>query len=180
VNLLPREERRSEIPYGRVSVFFTAVFLVLLLLIYGVVGLWTWRVEKQLTAAQTRWVQLLPVRKAMEKAGDKQKRIDAKKALVARLSAQHNTPYNLIPRIAALLPASVWLDESKTAQQDINKIVVKGGAASYSDLAAFISRLEGAGLFRSVTLKSTKGDLQGTVVKQGTLKYTLDLTLKGL
>ncbi|HMM21363.1 MAG TPA: PilN domain-containing protein [Selenomonadales bacterium] len=175
INLLPAGERRPEIPYARVALAAVMAVVLLLGCAFAAVSARAWLTERDLAAARTRYEELRPVREAMEQAGDKQKRIDAKLALVKGLTKLRTYPYRIPPRIAALMPETLWLDETKVNQDTARSIELKGGTAAYPDLAQFISRLEGDGAFAAVTLKATEGDL-----KAGTLKFTLELKLKEL
>lgn len=175
INLLPREDRRSDIPYARVASFFILIFIVLLGSIYGVIAAVNWSAQRDLAAAQARYDELLPVRQAMEQAGDKQKQIDAKQVLVNQLEKSRISPYNLLTRIAAALPPNVWLDETKVNQSDASMLELKGEVGAYPELAQFIKRLEADKAFSAVTLKDTDVDQ-----KAGLWKYTLELKLKGM
>ncbi|MBP2653914.1 MAG: Fimbrial assembly family protein [Firmicutes bacterium] len=175
INLLPVAERRPDIPYGRIAVFFVVVVLLVIGCIYGVEEYSLRLLEGEVAATQARYEELLPVRQAMEAAGDKQKQIDAKQALVNELEKSRTTPYNLLPRIAGLLTNDIWLDETIVNKTDGRIITLKGETGEYDELAAFVTRLEAEPLFYSVMLKSTEGD-----TKLGTLKFTIDLKLKEL
>lgn len=174
INLLPHNQRRPQIPYLRVSLFFVVVFLLIVGGIYAVQELSVWSLEKDKVALQAYYEELLPVRQAMEQAGDKQKQIDAKMVLVKELEKSRTTSYNVVPRISAQLTKGIWLNETKVNKDDGQTITLLGETADYKELANFISRLEAESLFSSVTIKSTEGD-----IKAGTLKFTLDLKLKG-
>jgi Tfp pilus assembly protein PilN len=173
INLLPLSQRRPQIPYLRVSLFFVVVLLAIIGCIYAVEGLSVWSLERDQAAIQAHYEELLPVRQAMEQAGDKQKQIDAKMVLVKELEKSRTTSYNLVPHIATLLTDTIWLNETKVSKDDGRVITLLGETGDYTELATFISRLEADLLFSSVTLKSTEGD-----TKAGTLKFTLDLKLK--
>lgn len=172
INLLPVAERRPDIPYGRVALFFVSLFILLLGSIFAVEVFLTRSVEQDLAEARARFEELRPVRDAMAQAGDKQKRIDAKVALVNEVAKTRTNPYNLFPRIALVLPEAVWLDETRVNRDD-GKVELKGAAVSYPELAQFISNLEADGIYSSVTVKSTEGDF-----KAGTMKFTLEVKLK--
>jgi Tfp pilus assembly protein PilN len=173
INLLPKEEQLPEIPHARISLFFVAVLVVILGGIFAVVSLRTWSSEQDLDLVREHYEALRPVRDAMDQAGDKQKRIDAKMLLVKALERTRTAPYNIFPRIAAVLTEGVWLDETKVSQNNAGVIELKGQAVAYPNLAEVITRLEAEGTFKSVTLKSTEGDN-----KTGTWKFTIELKLK--
>jgi len=173
INLLPKAQRRPEIPYARVSLFFIGVVLIIVSGIYAVEAYTVSLLDGDRAVVRERYEDLLPVRQAMEQAGDKQKQIDAKLALVNELQKTRTTSYNLLPRVSALLTDAIWLNETKVNKEDGRLITVVGETSDYNQLATFISRLENEPLFSSVTIKSTEGN-----IKAGTWKFTLDLKLK--
>lgn len=173
INLLPPEERRPEIPYARVSLSFVGLFLLLLVIIYGVQCARIWSSEKALLTVRSRYIQLQPEREAMEQAADKQRQIEAKMVVVNQLVKTRTAPYNVVPRVAALMNENVWLDETKVNQNNDKVVELKGSTFAYEDLVQFVSRLEQDELFKTVILKSTEGDIKG-----GILKFTLEMKLK--
>lgn len=176
INLLPLEDRRPDIPYARVALFFVLIFVLILGSISGVIAAMTWSTERDLAAAKAQYDDLLPVRQAMEQATDKQKQINAKQVLLNQLEKIRISPYNLIVKIAAALPGNVWLDETKSSWDNGHAgLELKGEVAAYPELAQFISQLEADGSFSSVTLQGTDVD-----AKAGLWKYTIDLKMKGM
>lgn len=173
INLLPLSQRPPQTPYLRISLFFVMLFLTIVGCIYAIEEFTLWSLEKDQTIVQARYEDLLPVRQAMEQAGNKQKQIDVKMVVVKELEKSRTTSYNLIPQIAALLTDTIWLNETKVNKEDGQVLTLLGETGDYIELATFISRLETDSLFSSVTLKSTEGD-----IKAGTWKFTLDLKLK--
>lgn len=176
INLLPRDERLPEIPHARVSLFFVALFLLVVGGAYAGLEFYNAQLAQDIAAAQTRYEELQPVRVDMAQATDKQRQIDAKLALVNQVVKNRHEPYNIMPRIAQQLSDTVWLDETKVTGDDNGRVLeVKGGTTSYNELAAFISRLEQDAVFSMVTLKSTEGNPQSPI-----LRFTLLLKAKGM
>lgn len=173
INLLPKEERRPGIAYARISAFFLTLVLLIIVAVYGVGTIQVWKVQQDLADVQNRYETVQPVRLAMEQAGDKQKQIDAKMGLVNSLMKLRTTPYNLMTRVAELMPDKIWIDSTKVIQNDVGTLEMKGEAIEYPAIAEFISRMENSGLFKTVGIKSTEGD-----IKAGTLKFTLEVKLK--
>jgi len=175
INLLPKAERRSDIPYARVSLFFVILCLVGLMVAVAGEGVSIWLIEKEQIATATHYDELLPVRQAMEQVGDKEKQIAAKKVIIDELVKSRTLPYNIYIRIAAVMPDLLWLDETSNNKDDAKVITLKGQTVDYATLAIFISKLETQPYLNSVTLKSVEGDVQS-----GTLKFTLNLKVKEL
>ncbi|MBP2653901.1 MAG: Fimbrial assembly protein (PilN) [Firmicutes bacterium] len=173
INLLPLDEQRPDIPYARVAIFFVAVFMVLAGCIYVAEELSLMMLRSEQATVQARYEELVLVRQAMETAGGKQKRIDAKQMLVKSVEKSRNGLYNLLPRVAVLFTDKVWLNETRVNKENSHLITLLGEAVDYTELAALVSRLEADPLFSSVLLKSTEGD-----TKTGTLKFVVDLKLK--
>jgi len=173
INLLPISQRRPEIPYASVSCFFVIVVMVMMIAIYGINEYFVYSLQEEQVILQGRYEELLPVKRAMDQAGQRQKQIDAKMTLINALAKSRIAPYDLIPRIAGLLTETTWINETKANNEDAKVVTLIGETVDYTELGTFVRRLEEDPLFSRVTLKTTDGD-----TKAGTLKFTLDIKLK--
>jgi Tfp pilus assembly protein PilN len=133
------EERVSTNPIKVILTGVSTLVCLILLVIYGY-GIYTqWNIEKQMQDVRERERVLEPVREKMETANNKQAAIKKKADVLDTLTKERKPWHTIVAHFSTLTPQRVWLSEFNFTGKETQ---IKGGAASYSDIALFVKQME--------------------------------------
>ncbi|MCE5285864.1 MAG: PilN domain-containing protein [Pelosinus sp.] len=139
INLLPQGERISTSPVKIILTGISALVCVVLLALYGYGVYCQMSIEKQMQDVRERERVLEPVREQMEAANNKQAAIKKKSNILDALTKERKPWYTIVAHFSTVTPQNVWLKEFSFTDKETR---IKGGAASYSDIAMFLKQME--------------------------------------
>ncbi|EAX47864.1 Fimbrial assembly family protein [Thermosinus carboxydivorans Nor1] len=173
INLLPPAERRPKWPLSRMFAAAGMVVVFVCVCLYGYS--WYQIRELEVAIAQTRnQLELLrPLQAKMIDAQTKQQRLDAKNNILVALTRERQSWYALVARLGIVTPPQVWLTEVAAAEN--GAVRLKGMAAAYPDLAAYVKKLEQDDIFAEPVLVKAERDGARTVTR-----FELTVKVKGL
>ncbi|HAK75071.1 MAG TPA: hypothetical protein DCP36_18825 [Sporomusaceae bacterium] len=173
INLLPPEERSIEIPLKRairVSIFFVCLLLVSL---YGY-GLYTeLTLQQDLQRARNQYELLRPTQQKMLAADQKQQAIINKNAILTALTKERKSWHAVFAHLGTVVPEQVWLTEVSAGNE--NLLLIKGKAANYPEVAAFLKKLAKDSLFTDMVLIKAEQEMM-----LDTLRFEVSVKIKGL
>ena len=140
INLLPPARRRSTWPLKKLALVTGGVFITLVLGIIIFNTYKIWELEQQLAALSQQYELLRPTREKMQLVTDKQRLINEKHAVLLNITAKQVSWNAIIVHFGMITPPQIWLSELSAGEQQV--LLVKGNAATYPDLANFITLLE--------------------------------------
>lgn len=163
INLLPPDERQERWPVNRLF----AVAALLALLCFGALAGYNAytiaKLESSLAAVRQQLELLRPTQEKMVATNAQQQGINAKTALLTKLTTERKPWYALAARLAVIMPPQIWLDELGTA--DKNTFRLKGNALTYPDLANFLQLLEQDDLFTDPVMIRAERDNLSAVTR---------------
>lgn len=178
VNLLPAAERVSSNPTKIILAGVSALVCIVLLALYGY-GVYTqWTLEKEMQDVRERQRVLEPVREKMELANNKQAAINKKTSILDNLTKERKPWYKIVAHFSTLTPQKVWLNEITFTDKETT---IKGGAASYSDIALFVKQIENDTLVTEpvISQAAQKEDKQKDG-KQNSFTFEVAVKVKGV
>lgn len=158
VNLLPQEERITTSPVKIILAGVSALVCVVLLALYGYGYYCQYSLEKQMQDIRDRQTILEPVRVKMELANNKQGAIDKKTSILNTLNKDRKLWNTIVAHFSTLTPQKVWLTEFSFTDKETR---IKGGAASYTDVASFLKMMETDTMLTEPVIDSTTKQEKG-------------------
>ncbi|MEG6585546.1 PilN domain-containing protein [Dendrosporobacter sp. 1207_IL3150] len=178
INLLPTEERRSELPLYRIF-SVVGVFVVLILIcIYSYGYFTTSNIESKIQEKRTQYELLKPTQEKMRVTEAKVQQINAKNNILLSLTQERKSWHAIMTHIGVVKTPNVWLTEVGLA--DKNSFKIKGLATSYPDLATFIKKLEQDDLFLDVALVNSEKLTNDRDYSAGVANFELLVKIKGM
>jgi Tfp pilus assembly protein PilN len=172
VNLLPREERASTSPTKIILTGVSALVCLVLLVLYGY-GVYTqWTIENEMQVVRERQKVLEPVREKMELANNKQAAIKKKTNVLDTLTKERKPWHTIVAHFSTLTPQKVWLKEFAFTDKETR---IKGGAASYSDIALLLKQIEADSLITEPVIDKAEKDK-----KQNSFNFEILVKVKGV
>ena len=79
------------------------------------------------------------------------------------LTKQRTSQYTILTHVAAIIPPQVWLNEIMVDEQ--KNFRIRGQAATYSDLAFFLEKIEKESFFKNPVLVKAERDAMLSTMK---------------
>lgn len=156
INLLPPNERKSELPLRRLLSIATVCVVMILGGLY-VFGLYTASaLERQLSDTKNQSELLRPTREKMIAANARLQQINLKNNLLISLTQERKSWYAVLAHLGTVTPPQVWLTELSSADRNILRL--KGNAATYPDMVRFIELFNKNELLSEPVLLSAEKD----------------------
>lgn len=140
INLLPPAARRSEMPLKNLALLISLFFIILL---FGIIIINTykiWVLEERLADLNQQYELLLPTQEKMELAANKHHLIEQKNAVLLTITSEQIAWNAILFHFGMITPPQIWLSELSVGEKNV--LLLKGNAATYPDLANFITLLE--------------------------------------
>ncbi|WP_312421956.1 PilN domain-containing protein [Anaerospora hongkongensis] len=172
INLLPVNERVSRFSLSGIISISSCFLLLLAAVLYGY-GVYTeLMLERELQQARNQYDLLRPTQQNMLMAAQKQRVIAAKYSILTTLTPNRKSWHAVLAHLGTVSPERVWLTE--VTQGHENLLRMKGGAAAYPDVAAFLDRLARDRFFAEPALIKAEQDTEMAVVR-----FELSVKIKG-
>ncbi len=168
INLLPyRTARKKENVRRQLSVLFSSLFLVIILMFYANIRLngEIKEVNDNIQRTKTEIAKYEKINKEIAEIKSKLEVLKTKMKVISDLEADRYEPVRLMDAMTILIvPNRMWFVSFDTTGKTVN---LSGVAVDSQTVADFMTRLEGSKLFETVNLKTIKKQM----VRQASLKY---------
>lgn len=173
INLLPVNERASHFSLSRIIGVSSCFLLLVAAVLYGY-GLYTeFMLEQELQQARNQYDLLRPTQQNMLMAAQKQRIIANKNSILTTLTKDRKSWHAVLAHLGTATPEQVWLTD--VSQGNENLLRMKGGAAAYPDVAAFMDNLARDSFFAEPVLIKAEQDAEMAVVR-----FELSVKIKGM
>lgn len=176
INLLPPEKRQPQVPLKRICLLATLTVAITLPGIWGYGFFTIHQLNGELHHTRIQYELLKPTQVRMESASDKQQQIAKKNDLLLRLTRERNSWQAVMAHIGVMITPNVWLTEINQTEKNVLRL--KGAAASYSELAGFIKKLEENHLLANTTLLSAEKPKETEVQEAEVTNFEVLIHLK--
>lgn len=173
INLLPPAERRPQWLVGRMFTAAGVIVVFVCVCLYGYIWYQIRELEVAIVQTHNQLELLRPLQAKMLDAQTKKQRLDAKNNILVALTRERLSWYALAARLGIVTPPEVWLTE--VAATDNGAVRIKGMAAAYPDLAAYVKKLEQDDIFAEPVLVKAERDGDRTATR-----FELTVKVKGL
>lgn len=167
INLLPfRTARKKENVRRQLSILFSSLFLVIILMFYVNIRLngQIKEVNNKIQSTKTEIAKYEKINKEIAEIKGKLEVLKTKLKVISELEADRYEPVRLMDAMTNLIvPKRMWFVSFDTTGKTVN---ISGVAVDSQTVADFMTRLEGSKLFETVNLKTIKKQM----VKQASLK----------
>lgn len=167
INLLPfRTTRKKENIRRQLSVLFSSLFLVIILMFYANIRLngEIKEVNDKIQRTKTEIAKYEKINKEIAEIKGKLEVLKTKMKVIGDLEADRYEPVRLMDAMTNLIvPKRMWFVSFDTTGKTVN---ISGVAVDSQTVADFMTRLEGSKLFETVNLKTIKKQM----VSQASLK----------
>jgi type IV pilus assembly protein PilN len=167
INLLPfRTARKKENVRRQLSVLFSSLFLVIILMFYANIRLngEIKEVNDKIQRTKTEIAKYEKINKEIAEIKGKLEVLKTKMKVISDLEADRYEPVRLMDAMTKLIvPNRMWFVSFDTTGKTVN---ISGVAVDSQAVADFMTRLEGSKLFETVNLKTIKKQM----VRQASLK----------
>jgi len=167
INLLPfRTARKKENVRRQLSVLFSSLFLVIILMFYANIRLngEIKEVNDKIQRTKTEIAKYEKINKEIAEIKGKLEVLKTKMKVISDLEADRYEPVRLMDAMTKLIvPNRMWFVSFDTTGKTVN---ISGVAVDSQTVADFMTRLEGSKLFETVNLKTIKKQM----VRQASLK----------
>lgn len=167
INLLPfRTARKKENVRRQLSILFSSLFLVIILMFYINIRLngQIKEVNNKIQSTKTEIAKYEKINKEIAEIKGKLEVLKTKLKVISELEADRYEPVRLMDAMTNLIvPKRMWFVSFDTTGKTVN---ISGVAVDSQTVADFMTRLEGSKLFETVNLKTIKKQM----VKQASLK----------
>lgn len=167
INLLPfRTARKKENVRRQLSILFSSLFLVIILMFYINLRLngQIKEVNNKIQSTKTEIAKYEKINKEIAEIKGKLEVLKTKLKVISELEADRYEPVRLMDAMTNLIvPKRMWFVSFDTTGKTVN---ISGVAVDSQTVADFMTRLEGSKLFETVNLKTIKKQM----VKQASLK----------
>lgn len=157
INLLPPADRIAAFPLNRIiggSIFFTCVLLVGL---YGYGFYVEIMLQQDLQRVRTQYELLRPTQQNMITANQKLQATANKHTILTDLTKERKSWHAVFAHLGMVIPEQVWLTEVSAGND--NLLLIKGRAANYPEVAAFIEQLAKDSFFSEPVLIKAERDM---------------------
>lgn len=157
INLLPfRKARKKENVRRQVSILFSSLFLVCILLVYYNINLNSQVVDIKAKVEKTKMeiAELEKINKQIDEIKGKLEVLKTKMNVIKTLESNRYEPVRLMDAMTNLIiPKRMWFTSFDSKENAVN---ISGIALDNQTVADFMTRLERSGLFETVNLKTLK------------------------
>ncbi len=178
INLLPPEERRTQLPLARIFLIITTGVIGFGIAVYTYGFFTIMNLENQLHDTRNQYELLKPTQEKMQSTTAIVQQIQAKNAVLIALTQDRKSWHAIMTHLGVLATTNVWLNEVSLAEKNLLKI--KGMAGSYPDLAAFIKKLEQDAFFTDVLLLNAEKFNQDKNPSTSVANFELSVKIKGM
>jgi len=169
VNLLPLAERQSKWPVTKLLIAAGLLVMLLFSCIFTYNLFAVWNLEQSIQTTRNQYQALQPTRVLMDSANAKQQQFDKKNNIIATLTKERQSLYNIIQHLSAQAsPEICFTDLLKT---DKGVIQIKGWTTTYPLVAEFMQTIENDQFFMEPLLNSVEQDATTQITK-------FDITVK--
>ncbi len=163
INLLPPQERPQGLTRKKLFSIVSALVLFSYAVIFSYNQYVLWNLNDELLAVDAQYQLLRPAEQKMLAALAKQTAYNQRNSLLVKLSRERKSWHAALSRLGYITPPKVWLTQVSTVDRTYVKIL--GQAASYSELAAFLTNMGQDEIFTAPMLISADQDNRSNLTK---------------
>jgi len=163
INLLPLAERQSKWPVTKLMIAAGLFVMLIFSCIFTYNLFAVWNLEQSIQTTRNQYQALQPTRVLMDSANAKQQQFDKKNNIVATLTKERQSLYNVIQHLSAQASSEIcFTDLLKT---DKGVIQIKGWTTTYPLVAAFMQTIENDQFFMEPLLNNVEQDANTQITK---------------